>query len=280
MPEPSHPDDPGADEPGMVPLDDPRLSGLRRILWVMDRLRGDGGCPWDRAQTPASLRGYLLEETYELLEALDRGHPDAIREELGDVLFQVVFHARLAQEAEAYDLGDVAAGIAHKLEGRHPHVFDPDAQRLDDPAAVEDAWEEHKRREGRRSVLEGVPRALPSLLRAQRIQEKAARVGFDWRDPAGPLDKLDEELRELRVEVERDDRPAMRGELGDLLFSAVNLARHLGLDAEACLREGVDRFASRFRHVEASGQDLRQLSLEALDALWAKAKDAERGGQA
>lgn len=261
-----------------IPSDDARLEGLRRIIGVMDRLRGEGGCPWDREQDRASLRGYLLEETYELLEALDEDDAPAIREELGDVLFQVVFHSRIAQEEGAYHIGDVAAGIADKLLSRHPHVFDPDHETLTSPGAVLDAWQEHKRREGRKSVLDGVPRALPALLRAQQVQGKAARVGFDWKDTQGPLDKLAEELAELRVEVERQDPARIEAELGDLLFSMVNLARHLDVNAENVLREATARFESRFRRVEASGEDLAALSLEALETLWEKAKSEEAEG--
>ncbi len=272
----SEPRGPSA-SPGAVPPDDPRLEGVRRILWVMDRLRGEGGCPWDRAQTPRSLRSFLLEETYELLEALDGDDVAAVREELGDLLFQVVFHARIGEEAAQFHLGDVAAGIATKLFGRHPHVFGGES--LADPAAVEAAWERHKRREGRRSVLEGVPAQLPSLLRAQRVQDKAARVGFDWKDARGPVGKLREEIEELAAELPSDvgsaDLAALEHELGDLLFSAVNLARHLGLDAEQALRTATARFERRFRRVEGAGGDLTARSEEELDRLWEQAKADE-----
>jgi tetrapyrrole methylase family protein / MazG family protein len=255
-----------------VPADDPRVIGLRRIVGVMDRLRGDGGCPWDREQTHQSLRSYLLEETYELLEVLDAGDADAMREELGDLLFQVVFHGRVAEDAGRYHLGDIAAGIADKLIGRHPHVFQK-GHSLDDPEAVADAWEAHKKREtGRDSVLDGVPQALPALLRSQRIQEKAARVGFDWRTAQGPLDKLSEEIAELAVEVSEGNTARVAEELGDVLFSAVNLARHLTVDAEAALRGAAGRFELRFRRVEETGGDLKALSIEELEALWQQAK--------
>jgi MazG family protein len=261
-----------------VSADDPRLLGVRRLLGVMDRLRGPGGCPWDHEQDAASLRPFLLEETYELLEALDAEDAEAIHEELGDVLFQVVFHARLAEEQGPKHLGTIAAGIAAKLHRRPPHVFEPDGA-LQDRDAIAAAWIEHKRQEGRRSVLDGVPRALPALLRAQRVQEKAARVGFDWPDAAGPWDKLHEELGELREELDRPegarDPARIRHELGDLLFSAVNLARHLGVQCEDALRETTQRFERRFRRVEAEGGDLRALDLEALEALWRRAKAAE-----
>jgi tetrapyrrole methylase family protein/MazG family protein len=238
----------------------------------MDRLRGEGGCPWDRQQTHESLRSYLLEETYELLEVLDAGDTDAMCEELGDLLFQVVFHGRVAEDAGRYDLGDIASGIADKLIGRHPHVFEK-GQSLDDPEAVADAWEAHKKRQtGRSSALDGVPRALAALLRSQRIQEKAARVGFDWQSAEGPLDKLDEEIGELRAEVTGGTQERIAEELGDLLFSAVNLARHLKVDAEAALRGAAERFDTRFRRVEATGGDLKALSIDALEILWEQAK--------
>lgn len=264
----------------IVPADDPRLVGLRQALAVMDRLRGEGGCPWDRAQTHASLKPFLVEETFELLEQLDRGDPDKVKEELGDVLFQVLFHARLAQEEGRWDLGDVARTLSSKLVRRHPHVFAPRAEDAGKTAdAIVTEWDEHKRREGRRSALEGVPRALPALLRAQRVQEKAARVGFDWSDLQGPLDKLDEELREVRERLEQGDREGVAREMGDLAFSYVNLARHLQVTAEDALRLATDTFERRFRRVEAlAGGDLkaRGLSLAEMDRLWEQAKAEER----
>lgn len=266
----------GASEPGAVPSDDPRLLGVRQALWIMDSLRGDDGCPWDRRQTHASLRPFLLEETYELLEAIDAEAVAEVREELGDVLFQVLFHARIGQERGEFDLGDVAAGIARKLFERHPHVFGSEEERQADPEAIAAAWEEHKRRSGRTSVLDGIPAPLPALLRAQKVQEKAARVGFDWPDASGPHAKVREELDELAAETGPDGSPERAAdELGDLLFSVVNLARHLKIDAELALREATAKFERRFRRVEKDGGDLRQLELDALEALWQAAKKAE-----
>ncbi len=275
---------PTSDDVPIVPADDPRLVGLRQALAVMDRLRGEGGCPWDRAQTHASLRPFLVEEAFEVLEQLDRGDSDKLREELGDLMFQVLFHARLAQEERRWDLGDVARGLSQKLVRRHPHVFAPragDAGKSADAIVVE--WDEHKRREGRRSALDGVPAALPALLRAQRVQEKAARVGFDWPDPRGPLDKLDEELREVRERLDRGDREGVAEEFGDLAFALANLARHLGVIAEDALRGATDKFERRFRRVEAlAGGDLKGMTLEAMDRLWdqAKAEEAPPPGSA
>lgn len=264
----------------IVPADDPRLIGFRQALAVMDRLRGEGGCPWDRVQTHATLRPFLVEETFELLEQLDRGDSEKTKEELGDVLFQVLFHARLAQEEGRWDLGDVGRVLSSKLVARHPHVFAPrpeDAGKTADAIVTE--WDAHKRREGRRSALEGVPRALPALLRAQRVQEKAARVGFDWSDPKGPLDKLDEELREVRERLDRGDREGVAQEMGDLAFAYVNLARHLQVLAEDALRLATDKFERRFRRVETlAGGDLKGsgLSLAEMDRLWDQAKAEER----
>jgi MazG family protein len=283
MSSPNQPDP----SPGAVPGDDPRLLGLRQILWVMDQLRSPaGGCPWDLEQTPASLRGYLLEETYELLEALDpdqgpsdteqspkKTQSEAICEELGDLLFQVVFHARIAEDEGRFDLGDAASGIARKLFRRHPHVFSEG--QASDAGQVMANWQELKKREGRRSVMDGVPRELPALLRSQRLQEKAAAIGFDWKDPSGPLAKVREEIAELEVEIARADATASEAELGDLLFSVVNLARHLKIDAEAALRGAAARFASRFRQIEAGGGDLRALGAEELERRWEAAKARE-----
>lgn len=275
------PDDQGADVP-IVPADDPRLLGLRRALAVMDRLRDEGGCPWDRAQSSASLRPFLLEESFELLEALDRhaaGPDDAaadaqVREESGDLLFQLLFHARLAQETGRWTLGDAADGLARKLVRRHPHVFAPRAEDAGKtPAQVLKEWDGHKKREGRRSALDGVPRALPALLRAQRVQEKAARAGFDWPDTAGPLDKLFEELEEVRERLAAGDKAGVTAELGDLAFSLVNLARKLDAPAEDALRETTAKFERRFRRMEELAQgDLAKLDLDGMERLWVQAK--------
>ena len=262
-----------------ISADDPRVLGLRRLVGVMDRLRGPEGCPWDRAQDHRSLRTYLLEETYELLEALDEGELGPIREELGDVLFQVVFHARLAEDRGEYDVGQVAGGIADKLIRRHPHVF-ADPGSVEDPAEVQRRWEELKRQEGRSSRLDGVPRALPSLARAQKVQDKAARVGFDWPDTTGPVEKLAEELEEVREAVSAGRAEEVAQELGDVVFTIVNVGRHLGVDVESALRETTAKFEARFRWMEReAGRDLGELNLEQLEALWQRAKRAERSPQ-
>ncbi len=252
------------------------------LVWIMDRLRDpDEGCPWDREQDYASLRGYLLEECYEVAEALDRQDLPALREELGDLLFQIVFLSRLAQEERAFTAADVVRGISEKMIRRHPHVFgSATAETADD---VLRAWEEIKRREKRgrsggppKSVLDGIPRALPALLKAQRLGTKAARVGFDWPDDSGVLDKLREELDELREALQSPDEARADEEIGDLLFTVVMLARRRGVDAERALEAANRKFVERFRHIEDElarrGVPLEQAGAELLNEIWDAAK--------
>ena len=263
-----------------------------RLLAIMARLRGPDGCPWDREQTLATLRPYVLEETYEVLEAIDGGDPEAHREELGDLLLQIVFQARIAEEEGRFDFGGVADAISEKLLSRHPHVFGPAARSPDarpDPAAtgVTDSdgvlrqWAALKKKEneakGRgRSVLEGVPRELPALARAERLTEKASRVGFDWPDAAGARAKVAEELAELDEAIASGDRAHMEDELGDLLFATANLARKLSIPPEEALRGTLGRFISRFEHVEEElarrGVAHGGATLEEMDRLWEEAK--------
>ena len=261
----------------------------------MTRLRDpERGCPWDREQTLSSLKPCLLEETYELLAAMDRPEDRAnYVEELGDVLLQVMFQSVMAEQEGRFTFDDVANAIADKLVHRHPHVFgNVDAK---DSATVLRNWEQIKqlehRKEARHSALDGVPPALPGLLKAQRTQEKAARVGFDWKDAAGPLDKIREELSELESAVAAarpdggaraiapKDADAVKDELGDVLFSACNLARHLGVDAESALEGATAKFSRRFRSVEAAarerGRSLRDMTLAEMDALWEESKASE-----
>ena len=214
-----------------------------RLVEIMDRLRRPDGCPWDRKQTHRSLIPYLIEEAYELKEALLSGKSDRVREELGDVLMQVVFHAQLASERGAYDFADVAHGVADKLVRRHPHVFGKVRGKLS-ARQVLARWERLKLDEGKgeRGLLDGVPRALPALLRAYRIQEKAAGVGFDWPHVRGVEKKLREETDEFHRALGRRDVRAQTEELGDLLFTLVNLARHLGVDPETALHAANEKF--------------------------------------
>jgi MazG family protein len=245
------------------------------LVAVMKRLLAPDGCPWDREQSLASLRSYLLEETYELLEALDLGDVQHHREELGDLLFQIVFQAALRENSGDFTIDDVARGIADKLVRRHPHVFGD--EKVKDAAHVLQNWHEQKKKEkARRLTLEGVPRALPALARAQKLTERAAQVGFDWDDATGPRAKIDEELREVDLALAAGDRDAAAGELGDLLFAAVNLARKCGIDAESALRGTIERFESRFGYVEERlaerGKTPRASTLSEMDALWDEAK--------
>lgn len=258
------------------------LRTFEDLVAIMNRLRDPGGCPWDREQTYATLRGYLIEECYEVVDALDRADLPALCEELGDLLFQVVFLARLGSEDRAFDAGDVVEGIAAKMVRRHPHVFG-DAK-VDDAAAVLVRWEEIKRGEkqdaGRSepdaSVLSGIPPALPALVKAQRLGTKAARVGFDWAKDADVLAKLDEEAAELREAVASGKREAIREELGDALFTLAMVARRCGVDADEALSGANAKFTRRFTRIEAALQTLGVPIEEAdpalLDRLWNEAK--------
>jgi MazG family protein len=255
------------------------LPHLRRLLEVIARLRAPDGCPWDRQQTEASMAPYLLEEAYEALEALQSGNHRDAREELGDVLMNVLMIAQIASERGTFDAEAVAAAIADKLVRRHPHVFG--GQRVDGADAAYRSWERMKQQEDpgtgrRKGILDGVPVALPALLRAFRIGEKAARAGFDWPDAAGPRAKIDEELGELDRALAAGDEGAAGSELGDLLFSVVNFARHRGINPEMALRATTARFQRRFAAIEQDlGPDLQGRSLAELEAAWQRAKDAE-----
>jgi tetrapyrrole methylase family protein/MazG family protein len=252
---------------------------FERLITIMAQLRGPDGCPWDREQDLESLRTYLLEEAYEVLEAIDTASVEDHREELGDLLLQIVFQARIREEEGAFDARDVVNGLAEKLVRRHPHVFGDG--RADSPDAVVENWETIKRSEKkqRHSILDGVPVAAAALLRSQRLQEKAARAGFDWEEAQDVWHKVEEEMEELRQAEMSEDREAIEAEVGDLLFSVVNLARHLGVDAEDSLRNSSRRFERRFREVEqrlqAKGRTPSDASLAELDDLWDQVKQEE-----
>jgi MazG family protein len=253
--------------------------GIERLLAIMERLRDpERGCPWDLAQDFRSIAPHTIEEAYEVVDAIERADPSALRDELGDLLFQVAFHARLASEQGAFAFDDVVEAICDKLTRRHPHVFG-DAV-IEDAGAQTRAWEVMKRAErvarGEAGALADVPVALPALTRARKLGARAADAGFDWPDAAGPRDKVREELAELDRAVAAGDPAGREAELGDLLFSVVNLARHLGVDPESALRRANERFARRYRHVESGlarlGEPLAGASPELLDRLWAAAK--------
>jgi len=252
------------------------------LVQVMARLRGENGCPWDRQQTHESIKPYFVEETYEVLEAIDEGDAAKLCEELGDVMLQVVFHARMAEEAELFGIADVLRTITEKLVRRHPHVFG-DVQ-ADTAQEVLFNWEQIKKTErtratGKASALDGVPRELPALLRAHRLQEKASRVGFDWTEARQVLAKVEEEFTEFRAAMESENAERMEAELGDLLFSLVNLSRFIAVNPEEALRKTIARFIARFQYIEEElahrGKTAGQVTLEEMDALWAQAKTKE-----
>ena len=259
--------------------DIPTTDALGRLVDIMARLRAPGGCPWDREQTPESLRPYLLEETYEVLDAIERGDPAALRDELGDLLLQVVFHAELAAEAGRFTIRDVAHAIAEKLVRRHPHVFG-DVQVRDADEVVRN-WRRIKADERRAAgedgdLFAGVPAALPALVRGQQLGEKAGHLGLDWPDAQGVLDKLREELAELTVAAADGERARIEHELGDLLLAATSLGRHLDVSAEMALRAANDRFVARVRRMEAAarerGRTLAELAPAERDRLWESIK--------
>ena len=264
------------------PLDAQDGSTLVRLVGVMRRLLAPDGCPWDREQSFETLRKYCLEEACEVIDAIDGGDRKAIREELGDLLLQVVFQAELGRREGAFAIDDVVAGIVDKLVHRHPHVFgDLSAKDADE---VLRNWEKLKAKEkGERGILGGVPRSMPALTRAQRIGEKVARVGFDWEDAKGSRAKVAEEIGELDHAIESGDQAKIEEEMGDVLFALVNLSRHLHIDAEGALRRTIDKFTRRFAHVEKrvreqhggwgeAGGGERHLPLEVLDGYWREAK--------
>jgi tetrapyrrole methylase family protein/MazG family protein/ATP diphosphatase len=257
---------------------------LDRLVGVMRRLLADDGCPWDREQSFESLRKYVLEEACEVIDAIEGGNRAALREELGDLLLQVVFQAELGRREGTFAIDDVVASIVDKLVHRHPHVFgDVEAK---DAKEVLSNWEKLKAKEkAGRGVLEGVPRSLPALTRAQRVGEKVARVGFDWEDADGSLKKVHEEVSELAEAAKAKDAAAVEEELGDALFALVNLARHVDVDAEGALRRTIDKFTRRFSHVEKRVREEHggwgdpaakpHLALEVLDRYWEEAKAQE-----
>ena len=260
------------------------LPPLQRLLEIMARLRDpDGGCPWDQLQTFATIAPYTVEEAYEVADAVERGDLGDLKEELGDLLLQVVFHARMAEEQGAFAFDDVAAAIADKMVRRHPHVFA--AQTYADVAEQTAAWEsikadERAAKNRASSLLDDVPPGLPGLTRAVKLTKRAARVGFDWPSTDEVLAKLREELEELQVEIDAGDLPKARAELGDLLFVCANLARKLDVDPEDSLRAANAKFARRFAHIEAAlaarGSSPEQSTLEEMDGLWDEAKALER----
>lgn len=249
---------------------------LDELIKIMSALRGEKGCPWDREQTMESLKPFIVEEAYEVLEAIDEKNPEDVKEELGDLLFQIVFQCQIAREKGYFDMADVIEKIGTKMIARHPHVFGDADYKTSAEVLVH--WEAQKKREGkqRESLLEGVPKTLPSLLRAHRLQDRAARVGFDWDKVGDVMKKLDEEIGEFKEAMEKNNEDAIEEELGDVFFMLVNISRFIGVNPEDALRKTISKFISRFRYIEMaaadSGRTLSDMTLAEMDALWDEAK--------
>ena len=266
-------------------------SALEKLLEVMERLREpDTGCPWDIKQTPETIAPYTIEEAYEVADAIASGDTDQLKDELGDLLFQVVFYAQMYKEQGYFSFDDVANTITNKMLQRHPHVFGSAKKRSAQSQTV--AWEDQKAQERKTraqksgtssNALEGVARALPALMRAQKLQKRAAREGFDWSELSPVIAKIREELSEVEAEIEvRGSHQRLKDEIGDLIFASVNLSRHVGVDAEDALREANTKFERRFRHVEnalnSEGKSLKDASLDEMEFHWSDAKSKEQMG--
>jgi len=252
-------------------------SVFENLVNIMSALRGPDGCPWDREQTHGSLKQYLIEEAYEVLEVLDEENDQELCNELGDLLLQIIFHAQIASENQKFDITDVIETISEKLIRRHPNVFGD--VKIDTAEQQSVNWEKIKKSEGKKSVIDGVPKAMPALLRASRIQQKAATVGFDWPDKQPVWDKVNEELGELKEAVEKDNKSQIEEEFGDFLFSLVNLSRFLDVNPEDALKKTTDKFSERFQkvenHFEAKGENINEKSLEEMDSVWNEIKIEE-----
>jgi tetrapyrrole methylase family protein/MazG family protein len=249
--------------------------GFADLVAIMTRLRGKNGCPWDRRQTKEDLKPFLIEETYEILEALDKDDDQGLQEELGDLLFHIIFMARIAEEEGTFDIDDVIQGIAKKMRRRHPHVFG--GAEVSDSHEVETNWARLKAAEKPRdSLMQGLPRHLPALIRAYRLTQRASQVGFDWEHTDQVWAKLEEELQEFRDALREERKEALPEELGDILFTLVNLARFVGIDPEDALRRTTNKFAQRFAFIEQKlqerGKTPQESSLTEMNALWEESK--------
>ncbi|MBI5676113.1 MAG: nucleoside triphosphate pyrophosphohydrolase [Nitrospirae bacterium] len=249
---------------------------IKKLIEIAEKLRSPEGCPWDREQTRDSLKPFLVEEMYELIDAMNANDPEGIKEELGDLLFQIVLHCQLSKEEGLFDIEDVAEGIAYKMVSRHPHVFgDKDFKTSEE---VRIWWDEHKKKEGKttKSALDRVPKTLPALSMAKTIQKKATKVGFDWENIGDVFKKLDEEVEEFKGALNGKSHSDIESELGDMLFVMVRLANFVNVDSEIALRKTIKKFISRFNHIEAeaSKQDhnLNDMTLEEMETLWNAAK--------
>lgn len=249
---------------------------FQELIKVMEALRSEKGCPWDKEQTRESLKPFIVEEAYELIEAIDDSDPEKIKEELGDLLFQIVFQCQIAKENNEFKISDVIEKISKKMISRHPHVFGKADYKTSDEVLLH--WEEQKKLEGklRESILEGVPKTLPSLLRAHRLQKRAAGVGFDWEKVGDVLKKLDEELKEFKEALKTKRQDEIEDELGDIFFMLVNISRFVGVNPEDALRKTISKFIHRFRYIEMSaaeqGSRLSDMTLPEMDRLWDEAK--------
>lgn len=250
---------------------------LNELLKIMSALRAEKGCPWDKEQTRESLKPFIVEEAYEVLEAIDEKNTDNIKEELGDLLFQIVFQCQIAKEKGEFEMTDVIDNIGEKMIARHPHVFGDANYKTTDEVLAQ--WEMQKKKEGknRESVIDGVPKTLPSLLRAHRLQDKAARVGFDWEKVEDVIKKLDEEIEEFKNAFNSKKPEEIEDELGDIFFALVNIARFIGVNPEDALRKTISKFISRFRYIEMAaadlGRKLTDMTLDEMDKLWNEAKN-------
>lgn len=260
----------------------PENNFFQELVALMERLRGAGGCPWDKEQTHESLKPYLVEETYEVIDAIDSGEPAKLKEELGDLLFQVIFHAQIAKENNAFDIAGVLRGCLEKMTSRHPHVFGE--EQLKTAEEVLRAWHKIKHKESggkEKSIIGSLPRHMPALQKAFKVQKKAARVGFDWEKVEDVVAKMEEELREVRQALAKGDYREVKEELGDLLFSAANLSRFLKVNPEEALEKATKKFVERFKRVEAElaaqGKEIGHASLEEMDKIWEDTKRAGRG---
>ncbi|MEW6214462.1 MAG: nucleoside triphosphate pyrophosphohydrolase [Nitrospirota bacterium] len=269
---------------------------FHELLKIMEELRGVKGCSWDKEQTRESLKPFIVEEAYELIEAIEEDNLEKIKEELGDLLFQIVFQCQIAKEKNEFEISDVIEEIGKKMIKRHPHVFGKADYKTEDEVIVHPApqeapavkpwsgvhWEEQKKHEGKlkESILEGVPKTLPSLLRAHRLQDRAARVGFDWERVEDVLKKLDEELKEFKKALETKGQNEIEDELGDIFFMLVNISRFIGVNPEDALRKTISKFISRFRYIEMKAAEqsvkLSDMTLDEMDRLWDEAKEREK----
>jgi len=251
---------------------------MDKLLTIMGKLRSEHGCPWDKQQTMESLKPFIIEEAYEVVEAIERGKPEEVCEELGDLLLQIVFLAQIGKESGDFEFDDVARGINEKMLRRHPHVFGNET--ADNAEEVLHRWEQIKKEEQkdrkRKSILEGIPKALPALLKAHRLQDRAARVGFDWEHISQVLEKVEEETAEFKEALEKKDPEEIENEFGDMLFALVNLSRFIKVSPEDALRKTISRFIARFQHIEEYAArrkvELHTLTLEEMERLWNEAK--------